>query len=352
MLYKYPQVAFPYDDLVEQNLRRSKLDPEYELIDALKEAFEQNRYFDVYIEYAKADQEDLLCRITAINRADAPADLHILPHIWFRNSWSWGHSTDKPLLEDRSTNHLSCIRATHKHLGERWWYAQSEDAPTGQLLFTENETNYERLFNTKSASRYVKDGIHRAVVNGEANAVHGSKGTKAAAHFQATIPAGASYTVMFRFAPQPLADPFGNFTSVMETRIDEANAFYHAVQNPKLTPDEQNVQRQAFAGLMWTKQFYHYSLEKWLEGDPLGPKPPESRKHGRNHDWRHLYNLDVISMPDKWEYPWYAAWDLAFHMIPIAMIDPEWAKRQLILDDTRVVHASQRAVAGIRMGLQ
>ncbi|MFK7849200.1 MAG: glucosidase [Rhodothermales bacterium] len=337
MLYKYPQVAFPYDELVEVNGRLGKKDGEYELIDSLNDAFGQNRYFDIYIEYAKADEEDILCQITAINRADEPAPLHIMPHIWFRNTWSWGHSTEKPSLENQSTRHSSCIHANHKHLGDRWWYAQGVrggqvDNETPELLFTENETNSAYLFGTENTSEFVKDGINNTIVHkakGETNKA--GKGTKAAAHIRTMIGAGDSYTVQVRFTKERLKTPFEDFDSILETRVDEANAFYHEVQNPELNEDEQRVQRQAFAGLMWSKQFYHYSLEKWLEGDKKGPKPPESRKEGRNNEWRHLYNLDVISMPDKWEYPWYAAWDLAFHMIPVAMIDPEWAKRQLIL---------------------
>lgn len=332
MLYKYPQVAFPYGELVNVNQALSRKDPEYELNDALQSAFAANKYFDVYIEYAKADEEDVLCRITAINRGAVAAPLHILPHVWFRNTWSWGHNPVKPLLEDRSTDTQSCIRATHRHLGERWWYAATPDTSKPDLWFTENDTNYERLFDTKNGAPYVKDSINDALIHGKRDRLNPDKvGTKAAAIFQSVIPAGESYTVYFRFSNQALANPFESFEKVFETRIQEANAFYNHVHAKEIGEDERRVQRQAFAGLMWSKQFYHYSLDKWLHGDKNGPQPPESRKKGRNHDWQHLYNLDVISMPDKWEYPWYAAWDLAFHMIPVAMIDPEWAKRQLIL---------------------
>lgn len=332
MLYKYPQVAFPYEDLLKGNAALGKTDREYELIDSLEEVFEENRYFDVYIEYAKADQEDILCQITAINRGPEPAELHILPHIWFRNTWSWGHNPIKPSLENQSSNNLSCIRATHRHLGERWWYARALDNDTPNLLFTENDSNNELLFKTKNVSPFVKDGINNAVVNRASGFTNeAGAGTKAAAHLETVIAPGDSYTVQIRFSQERLTQPFRQFDAILERRSDEANAFYHAIQNPNLKEDERRVQRQAFAGLMWSKQFYHYSLEKWLHGDKNGPKPPESRKSGRNHEWEHLYNLDVISMPDKWEYPWYAAWDLAFHMIPVAMIDPEWAKRQLIL---------------------
>jgi hypothetical protein len=326
MLYKYPQVAYPYQQLVEENQRRDRQEPEYELIDALGDAFANNRYFDVFIEYAKADQEDILCRISVVNRGPEPAPIHVLPHIWFRNTWSWGH--DRPKPEFRTLD-ASTLYTENRHLGELWWYTETDGAP---LLFTENETNFERLFNTSNSSPFVKDGINNAVVHGDLEQVNPeNRGTKAAAHFQTMLPPGESFTVRVRFANQGMDDPFADFASVFERRIQEADEFYAALQNPSLTTDELCVQRQAFAGLLWGKQFYHYSVELWLEGDPVGPRPTEGRQQGRNADWKHLYNLDVISMPDKWEYPWYAAWDLAFHTLPIAMIDPEWAKRQIIL---------------------
>ena len=325
MLYKYPQVAYPYEQLGAENQRRGLHDSEFELVDALGDAFAQNRYFDVFVEYAKAGAEDILCRVTAVNRGPEAAPLHVLPHIWFRNTWSWGYGRPKPEL--RALNG-STIRVEHRYLGERWWYLQ-EGAP---LLFTENETNYERLFDVPNDGPYVKDGINDAVISGDLATVNPEqRGTKAAAHVRTVLSPGESLTVRTRFTPQAEEAPFDGFESVFEQRIREADRFYAAVQKPGLSPDEQTVQRQAFAGLMWTKQFYHYSVELWLEGDPAGPPPSPERKGGRNADWEHLYNLDVISMPDKWEYPWYAAWDLAFHTLPIAMIDPEWAKHQLIL---------------------
>jgi hypothetical protein len=326
MLYKYPQAAFPYRDLVEENQRRGRFDPEYELLDALRADFTENRYFDVIIEYAKADQEDILGRISVINRGPDPAPIHVLPHLWFRNTWSWGHGRPKPELHARGEG---IVYTQHRHLGERWWYVDGEDVP---LLFTENETNHERLFDVSNPGPYVKDGINEAVVHGEQDRVNPElRGTKAAAHFQKELAPGESFLVRVRFSPEENQAPFVDFEEVFEGRIQEADEFYAAVQNPRLTEDERRIQRQAWAGLMWSKQFYHYSVELWLEGDPAGPAPPASRKEGRNSDWGHLYNLDVLSMPDKWEYPWYAAWDLAFHTLPIAMIDPEWAKRQLIL---------------------
>ncbi len=327
MLYKYPQVAYPYADLVHNNEQRGKHDPEYELVDAIGEALDAARYFDVVIEYAKADEEDILCRITAHNRGPDAAPLHLLPHLWFRNTWSWDHDTAKPLLEATGDRE---VRLTHDALGTRWWYADAPEGTEVELLFTENETNKERLFGTENPSPYVKDGINDAVVHGHADAVNPDRrGTKVAAHVRTTVPAGEARTVQVRFTPKRMQRPFVHCDGLFERCIDEADAFYDSVQRGDVSDDEQRIQRQAFAGLMWTKQFYHYDVDRWLEGDPAQPDPPDGR--GRNRDWQHLHNSDVISMPDAWEYPWYAAWDLAFHMIPVAMIDPEWAKRQMVL---------------------
>ncbi len=328
MLYKYPQVEFPYAELVERNRQVGKLDPEIELIDIIPQAFAENRYFDVFIEYAKADEDDLLCRITAINRGPDAAPIHILPHIWYRNTWSWGYGIARPSL---SALNGRCIEVNERHLGQRWWYAAANDVqPT--LLFTENETNTQQLYNVPNATPYVKDGINDAVLNGLADRVNpANTGTKAAAHFQTILAPGAAFSVQVRFATGALHAPFERFGSIFEQRIREADEFYASVQRPDITDDECLVQRQAFAGLLWNKQFYHYSIELWLEGDSATPVPPAQRYDGRNADWVHLYNLDVLSMPDKWEYPWFAAWDLSFHCIPLALIDPEWAKRQLVL---------------------
>ncbi len=335
MLYKYPQVEFPYSLLVEENRRRSRLAPEFELIEALHYEFKENLYFDVFIEYAKANQEDILCRISAVNRGPQPAPLHILPHIWYRNTWSWGHDSRRPELHavDPPQENVAAIYTSHRHLGERWGYARAVGADGRPLLlFTENDTNIERLFGVPNASPYVKDGINDAIVHGQLERVNpAQKGSKAAAHFRAIVGPGETYVVQVRFSPTSLTDPFADFEAIFEQRIKEADEFYATVQAPKLTEDERRVQRQAFAGLLWTKQFYHYGVQLWLDGDPSSPSPPTLRKYGRNRDWQHLYNLDVMSMPDKWEYPWYAAWDLAFHCIPLALIDPEWTKRQLIL---------------------
>jgi hypothetical protein len=329
MLYKYPQVAYPYSLLVEENRRRGKDAPEFELLDALREAFEANRYFDVFIEYAKADEEDILCRVTAINRGPDPAPIHILPHLWYRNTWSWGYDNPRPKIA--ATGQMSA-HTIGRHLGDRYWYVWAKENAVPELLFTENETNGERLYNWPNETPYVKDSINDAVVNGLTERINPAQtGSKAAAHYSTVLEPSKSFVVATRFSDRPHTNPFKDFHRLFEQRIEEADAFYAALQKPGLSEDERRVQRQAFAGLMWTKQFYHYSVELWLKGDPGTPPPPKSRLNGRNHDWGHLYNLDVISMPDKWEYPWFAAWDLAFHCLPIAMIDPEWAKRQLLL---------------------
>ncbi len=325
MLYKYPQVAYPYAELVEENRRREREAPEYELYDALKEVFDKNLYFDVFIEYAKASEEDILCQISVVNRGPKVAPIHILPHLWARNTWSWDHKQIKTELRAISPN---TIYTNNQSLGERWWYIDGNRP----LLFTENETNKERLFDSPNSSPYVKDGINNAVVHKEVYKVNPKrKGSKAAAHFKTTLESGETFTARVRLSNQALAQPFDDFEAVFAKRLEEANEFYAAIQKNGLSDDEKLVQRQAFAGLMWTKQFYNIDVEPWLDGDPVQPKPPATRKHGRNRHWRHLNTYDVISMPDKWEYPWFAAWDLAFHTLPIAMIDPEWAKQQLIL---------------------
>lgn len=325
MLYKYPQVAYPYAELVAENRRRSYDDPEFELTDALREAFTAGRYFDVCIEIAKADEEDIFYRVTAINRGPEAAPLHVLPHLWCRNTWSWGYNATRPTLRAAGAG---TVRVEERHLGTRWSAADA-DVP---LLFTENDTNAERLFGAPNATPCVKDGIHEAVVHGRMEKVNPAQsGTKVAAHFQAIVQPGESFTVRTRLSPTRQDDPFATCEAVFAQRIAEADEFYAAIQPAHLTGDARQVQRQALAGLMWSKQFYHYSVELWLAGDPAQPPPPAARKHGRNIEWQHLYNLDVLSMPDKWEFPWFAAWDLAFHTLPIALIDPEWAKRQIIL---------------------
>ena len=327
MLYKYPQVEYPYADLVHENEARGKDAPEYELVDALGDALEAGRYFDVVVEYTKAGEEDILCRITAHNRGPDAAPLHLLPHLWFRNDWSWDHGTERPTLEKTSDGE---VRLHKDALGERWWYADAHGDTAVDLLFTHNETNRERLFDTPNPSPYVKDGINDYVVHDDTDAVNpAEEGTKVAAHVHTEVPAGEVRTVEIRFTPERKQRPFVHADRLFDNRREEADAFYDDVQRDDLSDEETRIQRQAFAGLMWTKQFYHYDVHRWLEGDPAQLDPPEGR--WRNRDWEHLHNSDVVSMPDKWEYPWYAAWDLAFHMIPVAMIDPEWAKRQMIL---------------------
>ncbi|MFK7803924.1 MAG: glucosidase [Anaerolineae bacterium] len=330
-LYRYPQAEFPYADLINENQRRGFDDDEFELLDT--GIFGSNRYFDIFIEYAKGDQNDILVKITAHNRGDQDAPLHILPTVWFRNTWSWGYK-DGPMGDVNGRPQLSAgdlpnsAFAQHPTLGDYHFYTDQADA----LLFTENETNNELLFNSKNASPYVKDGIHRAVIDGESAAVNPEQiGTKLAAVYAHTIPAGGSVTVRVRLTTKALKKPFAQFDSVFKKRLAEADEFYAVVQKSSLTADEKNVQRQALAGMLWSKQLYYYDINQWLNGDPDGPPPPKERKDGRNKDWSHLVNFDIISMPDKWEYPWYATWDLAFHTIPLVLVDPDFAKRQLTL---------------------
>jgi len=329
MLYKYPQVAYPYGELVSGNRSRGKFDPELELIDVLGGAFAAGRYFDIFIEYAKADEQDILCRITAHNRGPEAAPLHILPHVWFRNTWSWGYGRPRPELSALNDH---TVYTDHRHIGRRWWLVDPAGFDQVPLLFTHNETNHERIFGNPNPVPYVKDSIERAIIHGETEKVNPDRrGTKGAAHFRADIPAGECMTVHLRFTNQEPEQPFARVEQIFDQRIREADEFYAAVAEQDASDDLHDIQRQAFGGLMWCKQFYHYGVQLWLDGDPGQPPPPPERKQGRNSDWRHLYNTDVLSMPDKWEYPWYAAWDLAFHMLPVALIDPEWAKRQLIL---------------------
>ncbi|MDF5719838.1 MAG: glucosidase [Rhizonema sp. PD37] len=327
-LYKYPQAAFPYSELVEENRRRGRQAPEFELLDT--GVFTGNRYFDVFVEYAKNTAEDILIQISAVNRGPEEKTLQLLPTLWFRNTWSWAGNQEKPDIKVlKSDGNISVIESSEASLGKRWLYCKEAK----ELLFTENETNFERLFNVGNASPYVKDGINNYIVHGQKDAVNPEKiGTKFAAQYVLKIAPGETKTVQLRLCDAPdMAEPFGsNFDSILGSRISEADEFYHHINPYPMPEDERSVQRQAFAGLLWGKQFYYYVVEDWLKGDPAGPPPPESRYEGRNSDWVHVFNDDVISMPDTWEYPWFAAWDLAFHVIPLAIIDPEFAKRQLI----------------------
>jgi hypothetical protein len=328
MLYKYPQVAFPYDELVQVNGQRNQTQPEFELFDALRDTFTANRYFDVFVEYAKANPEDVLCRITAINRGPEAAPIHVLPHLWYRNTWSWYADTERPVIQAIGPG---AAYTTHRALGERWWYVRASNKQPVELLFTENDTNVERLYHVPNPTPYVKDGINDAIVHGLAGGVNRQQGSKAAGHAQAAMAPGAALTLQVRLSAEPLKDPFGDFDAVFARRLAEADAFYAALHPAGLSADERLVQRQAFAGLLWSKQFYHYDVHRWLEGDPNQPTPPAARWHGRNHNWKELNNADVLLMPDTWEYPWYASWDLAFHCMTMAHIDPACAKDQLRL---------------------
>jgi hypothetical protein len=324
-LYKYPQRAFPYTDLVATNRNRSKLEFEYELMDT--GIFAENRYFDVTMEYAKVTPLDVLIRVSATNRGPDAATLHLLPTLWFRNTWAWGYDDRQPQItavEQTDKDNVRLVHVQHHDLGDYWLACQG----TPELLFTNNESNAQRLWGTENRTPFVKDGINEAVVNGARDKVNPeSTGTKVAAHYNATIEPGATYTIMLRLSPDRHSDPFAGTTELFSTRIEEANEFYRQV-NKGETEDERVVQRQALAGLLWSKQFYCYDVDKWLRGDPGGPQPPE---RGRNRGWRHLSNQDIILMPDTWEYPWYAAWDLAFHCIAMAIIDSKFAKDQLLL---------------------
>ncbi|MCC6139922.1 MAG: glucosidase, partial [Nitrospira sp.] len=328
-LYKYPQAAFPYKRLVEENRRRNRQDREFELIDS--GVFDENRYFDVFVEYAKATSEDLCIRIQAVNRGPEPADLTLLPTIWFRNTWSWGADIRRPRLRQGDpATHMRAIETNHDYYGRRRLLCEGQ--PT--LLFTENDTNTKRLYGDKESAQYVKDGFHEYVVHGKKGAVNPDQiGTKAAAHYAFTLAPGATETIRLRFTNEDATPEFNqqDFDAVFDARLREADEFYDSLAPATLSQDARQVQRQAFAGLLWSKQFYHYDVNRWLKGDPGMPEPPRERLRGRNADWTHLYNADVVSMPDKWEYPWYAAWDLAFHCIPLALVDPTFAKEQLVL---------------------
>ena len=333
-LYKYPQAAFPYEQLIRENARRTRHDPEYELVDT--GVFRENRYFDVFVEYAKAAVEDILIQITAWNRGPESARLHILPTIWYRNRWAWGENYEPPRAERvKAPAGTALIALDEFHYGKRWLLA--EGSP--ELLFTHNETNTELLYGQPSITPYVKDAFHRYVTHGQKEAVNPSAtGTKAAAHYAAEVGAGKSWTIRLRLLDQdPSGAPKGTaffgpaFQKIIAERVKEADEFYWQRLKASYSDDAKLVQRQAFAGLLWGKQSYHYDIRRWLAGDATQPAPAPQRLQGRNHRWTHLHNSDVISMPDKWEYPWYAAWDLAFHCVAMAVIDPEFAKEQLIL---------------------
>jgi hypothetical protein len=349
MLYRYPQARFPYQELVAANHGRPKEAPEAELWDT--GILGEERYFDISLEYAKVDPDDFFIRVTATNRGPEPAELRVLPTIWFRNTWVWGRDDRRPSLRASSdlTGHCPAIQASHHALGDYELHCEGAK----ELLFTENETNSERLFSSPNRSRFVKDGINDFIVHGRTEAVNPElAGTKAAAHYAFTIPPGESEVVRLWFGrvgetvkEEPSDEPgetpehvclpvldrkaFANFESIFESRKREADEFYAALAPSGLSEEHKLIHRQALAGMLWSKQFYHYVIDDWLQGDPGQPPPPAERKRGRNAEWRHLFNERVMSMPDKWEYPWYAAWDLAFHCIPLALVDPLFARGQL-----------------------
>jgi Glycosyl hydrolase family 63 C-terminal domain len=356
MLYKYPQAEFPYRQLIEENQKRGRGSAEFELLNT--GVFNENRYFDVFIEYAKSDSEDILIRITAHNRSPEAGHIHLLPTLWFRNTWSWGKDLRRPAARRAAdASGAVCAEIEHWQYGRRWFLAAGKP----ELLFTENETNYVKLFNYRERVPYVKDAFHEYLIRGNTKAINpDSIGTKMAAHYEFHLPPGESRTIQLRLTdvdPLGSLDPelpwigggpgagqhtssagalapgdFGaGFDAMFSKRMKEADEFYDSRIPSNLSPDARMVMRQAYSGMLWSKQFYHYEVEAWLEGDPAGPAPPAARLKGRNKDWTHLYNDDVLSMPDKWEYPWYAAWDLAFHTIPLAIVDSDFAKEQLIL---------------------
>jgi hypothetical protein len=328
-LYKYPQAAFPYSDLIETSKRRNRGDMEYELLDT--GIFNDDRYFDVFVEYAKQSPEDILIQISVSNRGPEPATLHVLPTLWFRNTWTWWPGTPKPSLKQLSGQKgYQVIAASHADLGERFLYCEG-DVP---LLFTENETNDERIFGTANASPYVKDGINNYVVNGNQGAVNPEKrGTKSAVHYQLQVGAGQTATIRLRLsdaAPSAIGNPFEDFSEMMQARQNEADEFYKSITPARVSEDEALVMRQALAGMLWSKQYFFFDVDKWLEEHGVDAMKPSGRLV-RNSEWFHMVNQHIISMPDKWEYPWYAAWDLAFHTIALSTVDVEFAKQQLDL---------------------
>jgi hypothetical protein len=355
MLYKYPQVEFPYDALVAENGRRDRTRPEFELMDT--GVFAENRYFDVFVEYAKADVEDIFIKLIVVNRGPEAATLHLLPSLWFRNTWSWGKDDRRPTLRKTvGLENCQCVEVQHWQYGKRWLLCAGQP----QLLFTENQTNYERVFAGENPTPFVKDAFHEYVIHKNQAAINPQQtGTKMAAYYPLTLGPGDSTTLKLRLtdveplgslSPEPhkvditraghadrnedvpAANDFGaGFDRLFDLRQKEADDFYASRVPKDISEDARSVMRQALSGMMWSKQFYHYDVVAWLTGDPSQPPPPEQRWNGRNKEWTHLYNDDIVSMPDKWEYPWYAAWDLAFHCVSLAIIDPDFAKDQLVL---------------------
>jgi hypothetical protein len=329
-LYKYPQAAYPYNDLIETNRHRTRNDMEYELLDT--GVFNEDRYFDVFVEYAKQSPEDLLIQISVTNRGPEPATLHVLPTLWFRNTWTWWPDTPKPSLRQiAGQKGEQVIETSHETQGKRYLYCEG-NIP---LLFTENETNNERIFRTTNASPYVKDGINNYVIQENHNAVNPAKtGTKSSAYYELEVGAGKTATIRLRLsdaAPAATGDSFKSFDATMQTRRDEADKFYKFVTPPSVGEDKARVLRQAMAGMLWTKQYFYFDVDLWLTEHGVDPMKPGQHRFMRNSEWFHMINSHIISMPDKWEYPWYAAWDLAYHAIALTTVDPDFAKEQLDL---------------------
>lgn len=323
MLYKYPIDEFPYTDIVAQNSKRDKKDPEYELIDT--GLFDKDNYFDIFLEYAKADREDVLLQAEVFNRSDKDAEISILPTFWYRNTWRLEYESSKPNMKLVSPNE---IISRSEDLGVHHIYFDGAD----EVVFCDNETNYKKVHGSDNRKEYFKDGVNNYLIDKEKDAIRPENfGTKASGIFNIKVPAKGSKKVRVRFAPIEIYEPFLDFENIFKKRKQDADNFYGKLQKKIPEQDLKNIQRQAYAGMLWSKQFYCFNVKEWLDGDAGRVSPPEERKQGRNSQWRHLHNSDIISMPDKWEYPWYAAWDLAFHMIPFARIDMEFAKEQLLL---------------------
>jgi Glycosyl hydrolase family 63 C-terminal domain len=330
MIYRYPQSRFPYEELISQNGARSKLEGEFEIWNT--NAFAEDRFFDIEIEYAKVDAHDILIRVNAQNCGPEPAPLHLLPTLWFRNSWSWGRNPAKPTLrKSTERSHIAVITASDPAMGDYDLFCDSVD----DLFFTENETNAERLWGIPNATPFVKDSINDRVVGGKIDNVNPAQtGTKAAAYYKFNIPPRETISIRLRLTRgggKTTTEAFADFDATFKLRRAEADQFYTELAPPSVSDEQRAIQRQAFAGLLWNKQFYHYIVDQWLDGDPGLPPPPKERLSGRNSDWRNVYNERVMSMPDKWEFPWYASWDLAFHCIPLALVDAQFAKTQLEL---------------------
>lgn len=324
MVYKYPINEFPYDQLISENGRRSKKEPEYEIFDT--GIFNNNEYFDIFIEYCKAEHNDILVRVTVANRSQNDAPILVAPTVWFRNNWKWGYNTYKGQLNASSE---SCIDINHDSISIKKFYSRNSNSNS---VFCENETNCPKLYGTLySGNTYFKDGINDHIIYGSNTVNPEKRGTKASFLIDEMIGAGESKTFDFRLSPNETDEPFNQFDEIFKARISEADEYYHEIQHDVNSEDEKNVQRQAFAGLLWNKQFYHYNVGKWLKGDPNFEAPRDFNNYVRNTEWNHMHNKDIISMPDKWEYPWYATWDLAFHCVPFAIIDAEFAKNQLLL---------------------